>query len=384
MFKNEIKTNQLIRASFVYFIILVFFVLLRLSVSLGFLVWLDDNTLDIVYTLITQIGIMLFIPIFFVNKIKKQKTINTLKNDFGFKKIKFESILVSVLIGGLAFLLNIAVASFFSGILQLFGYTPPTSSSGDSVTTWSAFIVAIIFTGLLPAICEEITHRGLLLNGLKQLGVKRAIIFSSILFGLIHLNVMQTFYAIVMGALMATTVVISGSIIPAIIIHFMNNSINVYLSFAKVKGFLGADFYSSIESFVSSYGVITAFLFIGILLLGIVLTIWGLIITLKNLQRHTIANENIKNDILINQDNNDIQNSQNYNESEKIAKLRKIFIYSPTSLFSYTRKPRFFDKLFPPAFEECYTVNTKEKFFLYSSLFLGGIITIFTYIWGVM
>ena len=96
---------------------------------------------------------------------------------------------------------------------------------------------------VLPGIFEEIVHRGILLKGYtKEIGVKRALIYSSILFGLMHLNVGQVFYATIMGLLIGITVIVSGSIFPAMIVHFVNNAINIYLVYAAHNQLVGYNF----------------------------------------------------------------------------------------------------------------------------------------------
>ena len=48
------------------------------------------------------------------------------------------------------------------------------------------FLVAV-----LPAIGEEFLHRGIVLQGIKHMGFKKAIVLSSLLFGLVHFNIQQ-------------------------------------------------------------------------------------------------------------------------------------------------------------------------------------------------
>ena len=83
----------------------------------------------------------------------------------------------------------------------------------------------------------------------KKLGLKKAVILSGLMFGLIHLNINQFFYATIIGMVLAVVTLYSRSIFPAMIIHFMNNGLNVYFSFAKARGIFGANFYEKLFSF---------------------------------------------------------------------------------------------------------------------------------------
>jgi membrane protease YdiL (CAAX protease family) len=114
-------------------------------------------------------------------------------------------------------------------------------------------------------VCEEIAHRGMLFNGLSSLGTKNAIIYSSILFGLMHLNISQFFYAAIIGAILAVLTIASGSIIPAMIVHFLNNFINVVISYVDAKYYPDSSFsyikvcYSDGFIYFDSFGMILLF-----------------------------------------------------------------------------------------------------------------------------
>ena len=109
---------------------------------------------------------------------------------------------------------------------------PTVSNAVSGDYSILSFIVNVLLVAILPAVCEETTHRGLLLKGLSSLGIRNSVIISSLLFGLMHLNINQFFYATVLGFVIALTVIISKNIFPAIIIHFMNNFLSVFFDFA--------------------------------------------------------------------------------------------------------------------------------------------------------
>ncbi|TVP74914.1 MAG: CPBP family intramembrane metalloprotease [Gemmatimonadales bacterium] len=87
---------------------------------------------------------------------------------------------------------------------------------------WLVLLVAV-----LPAICEEVVFRGVLLSGLRsRLPVVGAILLSGVVFGIFHLAPGTAFRFLPtawLGILLAWIVVETRSIFPAILMHFLNN-----------------------------------------------------------------------------------------------------------------------------------------------------------------
>ena len=84
-------------------------------------------------------------------------------------------------------------------------------------------ILLFIEIAILPAIFEELLFRKVMLDGSKKYGTVFGIIFTAIMFGLIHMNIPQAVNAICIGILFAYLVIKTGSIIPAMVLHFINN-----------------------------------------------------------------------------------------------------------------------------------------------------------------
>jgi sodium transport system permease protein len=86
----------------------------------------------------------------------------------------------------------------------------------------------ILIVGLLPAVCEELAFRGFVLSGLRHLGHKwRAIIISSVLFGVAHGILQQSILASLLGTVLGYLAVQSGSLLPGMVYHFVHNSLFV-------------------------------------------------------------------------------------------------------------------------------------------------------------
>lgn len=94
-----------------------------------------------------------------------------------------------------------------------------------SVPLW----MGIILYGLISPMVEEMVFRGVLYGRIKRFyGVARAVIFSSLLFGLFHANLPQFVYGSIMGGLIAVCYEYMGCFAAPVLVH-MSANIFVYL-----------------------------------------------------------------------------------------------------------------------------------------------------------
>ncbi len=92
------------------------------------------------------------------------------------------------------------------------------------------FVIAV-----LPAICEETVYRGVLYHGYRNCGVGTAVVMTAVLFGLMHMNPNQFFYAVVFGLLLATVNEITDSMLPSVLVHLYVNGRSVLLLYEAMK-----------------------------------------------------------------------------------------------------------------------------------------------------
>lgn len=85
------------------------------------------------------------------------------------------------------------------------------------------FLLCTLIVCLLPAVFEELLFRGLVLNGCKRLGDVFATLLCGALFCLYHHSPNQTPYQFILGCVFVLLAIKSGSIIPSVIFHFLNN-----------------------------------------------------------------------------------------------------------------------------------------------------------------
>lgn len=96
-------------------------------------------------------------------------------------------------------------------------------------------IVLFTVLAVLPALCEEVLFRGFVLKAFqhKSSGL-RAVLLSSILFGLAHMNPHQFLYAVVLGCAFGVLVIRTGSLFTAIFCHFIVNGTNALFSWQQI------------------------------------------------------------------------------------------------------------------------------------------------------
>ena len=111
-----------------------------------------------------------------------------------------------------------------------FGDLPPEArkalaAMGDSALP--LWFVLLTFA-IAPAICEEVAFRGFILSGLGRRGrVLLAVGLSSVAFGVMHMIPEQVFNASLMGLVLGTLAVRSGSILPCVVFHLLTNTLGV-------------------------------------------------------------------------------------------------------------------------------------------------------------
>lgn len=88
-----------------------------------------------------------------------------------------------------------------------------------------------LFTlAISPAICEELLFRGALLQiCYPALPRFTAIMINGVLFGLFHLSIYKFFPTMLLGMTLAYIAIVSNSLYPAMLFHFLNNAIALFV-----------------------------------------------------------------------------------------------------------------------------------------------------------
>lgn len=255
---------------------------------------------------------------------------------------------LAVVIGILLSYVTTGVSIIWQNILILLGFTH-VNSVGTIYSDAGVLVAELCFTALLPAIFEELTDRGLLLRSLKEIKNERTVVvITALMFGLCHQNAMQTGYAFIGGLVFAYLALKTGSIVPGMIIHFINNASSVLGDWGSQKGGI----FNTIDSVIN--GFISEHFFLAILTWA--LGAFFIVIILRYIGG--------------------------------LAKQKKQILPPEDSVYYFPNDSRSVDELFGSGFRRELTEKTTfvwyEYAFLYGAAALAFATTLFTYIWGVL
>lgn len=379
------KMNYITFANIVYFSMLILLIVARLVIGFGWLN-LGELELEVAFAVFVQIGVFGLFPLTLISKFRGWGLGRTLK-EFKFNKLSLKHVLLSFALGVLVTIFNLCVANLFSALLTLVGYE--TTSSGLSIVpNFNNFLIVVLYSAVLPAIFEEIAHRGLLLNAYKKYGIGKAMIISGLMFGLMHLNISQFFYASIVGVLLAFIVIVSDSIVPAIIVHFTNNFLNTYVDFAAYNNWPGAGLFDTINAFRQNNSPILVFVVSLFMVMAVVVGI-AYILKIFFTERKVFAiRERMRYKLI------EDYYFSNWSKGNKVPLLDsnqvEIMMLEMQQMWLQLmqenggHKTEFNIEFLNDVDVKDKHPTLKQNIFFYGALILGIIITIFTLIWGLL
>lgn len=185
--------------------------------------WLNDAGVLLVLQIIFSVIVLMLPPL-----LLPALTGNRLSEIFMAKRVPLHTGAPLILIGfGVVALANIG-NNVFASFLTAFGMAP-VGHDFDIPTGFFGILLTFISGAFFPALVEEFAMRGVILGVLKKhFGSGTAIVVSSILFSIMHGNLVQIPFALLIGLYLGYITVYTGSVFPAVILHFINN----FISFA--------------------------------------------------------------------------------------------------------------------------------------------------------
>ncbi|CEJ69827.1 CAAX amino terminal protease self-immunity [Chryseobacterium oranimense G311] len=123
-------------------------------------------------------------------------------------------------------------------------------------------VIMIIMTVIMAPIFEEIIFRGIIQKGLINKGVnpRRAIVYASIIFGLVHANPWQFVGAVLLGCVLGLVYYKTKSLLLPMLLHGFNNLCSSLLvTYTKSESF--ADAFKISEWVVLAIGIVLFSLF---------------------------------------------------------------------------------------------------------------------------
>lgn len=216
---------QTIKPVLIYLIIYIIITIILFSYSVS-IDNMDVNALDyaekfnIKYGMLLNISIQL-ISIFFLYLIYR-------KDKRKYPKSEKNNVL-TILYGGLLILCIGIISSYIIDLLiHLFPSLVEEYQDIENMIINSNFTLAFITTCILAPIMEEIMFRGLILNNLlSKKSIWFSVIISSLIFGIIHFNLVQGINAFILGIFLAITYIKTRNLWVCILGHFLNNLISV-------------------------------------------------------------------------------------------------------------------------------------------------------------
>lgn len=109
------------------------------------------------------------------------------------------------------------------------------SGVSNALINNNSYGISLLFMAVLPAIVEETAYRGVILGNFDEGNKLAAVIMSGVLFGIMHMNLNQMAYAIVLGIIFAFLLEATGSIMSTMLAHFCINGISVSLNYIVNK-----------------------------------------------------------------------------------------------------------------------------------------------------
>ncbi len=191
-------------------------------------------------------GTALFTAMFVIGFLYCQLSNTKLSTIIKFKKIKATNLILYVLLGvSIAFLGNIITSILLSNFeaVGIKSNLPDTELNYNNL----GFVIMTLITAVVPAFAEEFLFRGVILGKLRKFGNTFAILCSALLFGLMHGNLVQIPFAFIGGIFFAFITVKTDSLLPAMIIHFLNNFLSCIL---QIISELCSDYIINITSMI--------------------------------------------------------------------------------------------------------------------------------------
>lgn len=204
-----------------------FLILILLQVFGGYLLRpiIKMYKLDISDALLMGQIAFLIVPVIIYFIVTRQSVKETLR----FNKLKPRSAALVVVMG----FLFVPVAMFLGYITSFFFYNNVQDVFNKLKTLPLVLMIAIV--ALTPALCEEMTMRGVVLSGYNKSKIWVAALINGFLFGVLHLNPPQFLYTFILGVMLAYVVRITNSIFASMIIHFIFNGTNTALAWINMK-----------------------------------------------------------------------------------------------------------------------------------------------------
>ena len=190
-----------------------------------------------------------------------------MKNFLPYIKENYKTLSLNIIFSILLILsVNILSRYINYPVIALFGDSQDIIDKSSEY--YNVFENIMIFC-LIPAITEELIFRKFLLNKLSlKTTLKSAVIITSLIFSLLHLDVLNFIPQFIFGTILCVIIASTGNIYLPIIAHFTNNIFILFLD-------------AQTSVFISEH-IILSFI------ISLAIAIWGVVYFKKNTSRREI------------------------------------------------------------------------------------------------
>lgn len=205
-----------------HFMIILSLYMLAGQVLLQYILVQTNSTLSLTQSGLISQYILILLPCLLYFVITKSSITQTLH----LKKVNLLDLVMSI---GIA-LFIIPLMTLINILSQLFAhnYLQDYIEEINSMP----YLLLIFLMAVTPGIVEEIAFRGIILKNYRNQTVLVTCIINGFLFGMFHGNLNQFSYAFLLGIVFSYVMHLTGSIIPAMVMHFTINASN--LTFQRV------------------------------------------------------------------------------------------------------------------------------------------------------
>lgn len=178
--------------------------------------------------LITEF-ILIALPVLLYVMIKK----SSIKQELRFNKLEFMNGFLVALIFICGYPVAIFVGILGNLFVSLFGKL--IQSPIPIAENFNEYALLLMIIAGSAGICEEILFRGLIMRGYEKLGKWPSIIFTAVLFSMLHLNIQNVLGTLFLGIVLGYVVYTTNSIYAGMLGHFVSNAIAVTISYVLMQ-----------------------------------------------------------------------------------------------------------------------------------------------------
>ncbi len=147
-----------------------------------------------------------------------------------FKPLSGRHALYAVMCGAAGVIFASVISVFWTDFIYALGLRPGQSSFAASTTSELALLV--VFSAVIPAVCEELLCRGMVLAAYEDRGSVNAVMISAVWFAALHASVEGLPAELLSGLGLGLITVFTGSVFAGIIYHTVHNSVILILNYA--------------------------------------------------------------------------------------------------------------------------------------------------------